>query len=64
LINENFGRVTITCVHDLVATLKTRINDTNKQLIKTFVSLTGLVFSTLPERDLKTYAKQFIIALT
>lgn len=60
IIVENDGRVTITCVHDLVATLKTRINDPNKSLIKTFVHLTGLVFGSINDRDLKNYAKTFI----
>lgn len=54
----NFGNPT-----DLLATLKTRINDPNKQLIKHFVHLTGLVLCALPEKDLKFCAKNFITGI-
>jgi hypothetical protein len=37
-------------VTDLLATLKIRINDPNKQLIKTFVHVTGQVLCSLPEK--------------
>lgn len=43
--------------------LKTRINDPNKQLIKTFMQLAALVFPTLNDRDVKMFAKMFIAAL-
>jgi len=45
IITENNGRVTINCMTELLGTLKNRINDPNKQLIKIFVALTGHVFS-------------------
>ena len=35
-------------VGDLVTCLKVHVNDTNKQLIKTFVRLAGLVIVALP----------------
>lgn len=44
-------------------TLKTRINDPNKQLIKLFMQLTGLLFPILQDRDLKAYSKHFINGL-
>ncbi len=47
LINDNFGKVTIHCANDLLSCLKTRINDPNKQLIKTFMQLAALVFGAL-----------------
>lgn len=63
IIEDNYGKVTIGCIHDFIPTLKTRINDPNKGLIKTFVNLTGIVFASMNDRDLKTYAKVFITAL-
>jgi len=63
LINDNFGKVTINCANDLLSCLKTRINDPNKQLIKTFMQLAALVFGALNEKDLKIYTKMFITAL-
>lgn len=54
-----FGNTT----NDLLTTLKARINDSNKQLIKVFVHLTGQVLCALPEKDLKANARNFIIAL-
>ena len=48
---------------DLLNTLKTRIADPNKQLIKTFVALTGLLFSFMSEREVKSNAKNFICGL-
>jgi len=47
---EQGGKVTYGNPTDLLATIKTRINDPNKQLIKIFVHLAGLVFCSLPER--------------
>lgn len=46
-INDNFGRVTINCTSDLMNALKTRINDPNKNVIKTFMQLAALVFPVL-----------------
>ena len=50
LINDNFGRVTIQCMNDLMNSLKMRINDSNKQLIKVFMQLTGVLFSVLNDK--------------
>ena len=55
----SFGNTT----NDLLATLKVRINDPNKQLIKIFVHLTGQVLCSLPEKDLKLNARNFIISM-
>ena len=43
--------------------MKAHINDTNKQLIKVFVHLVGLVLVSLSERDLKANLKNFILSL-
>ena len=59
LINDNFGRVTISCMSDLMNGLKLRINDPNKQLIRIFMQLTGLLFPILSEKELKIYGKMF-----
>jgi hypothetical protein len=50
-------------INDLVATMKVRINDPNKQLIKLFVHLAGQVLCALPEKELKFNARNFIAAL-
>ena len=50
LLSEAEGRVHLNCMGDLLNTLKTRIADPNKQLIKTFVYLTGVLFSFMNER--------------
>ena len=50
-------------ITDLLAVLKVRINDTNKQLIKTFVHVAGQVLCALPEKDLKFNSKNFILSL-
>ena len=50
LLNDVEGKVHIACMVDLLNTLKTRIADPNKQLIKTFVHLTGLVFGFMSEK--------------
>lgn len=55
----SFGNTT----NDLLATLKVRINDPNKQLIKVFIHLTGQVLCSLAEKDLKANARNFIIAM-
>ena len=45
------GRISFgNTINDLVATIKIRINDPNKQLIKGFVHLAGQVFCALPEK--------------
>lgn len=48
---------------DLLTTLKTHINDTNKQLIKVFVHLAGLVLVSLSDKDLRGNLKGFILTL-
>jgi hypothetical protein len=63
LISDYPGKVKIDCIGDLMNTLKTRINDPNKQLIKLFMQLTGLLFPILHERDLKVYSKHFVSGL-
>lgn len=63
LLNDVEGKVHISCLHDLLATLKTRIADPNKQLIKTFVHLTGLIFGFMNEKEIKANAKNFICGL-
>ena len=42
--------------------MKSRINDPNKQLIKVFIHLAGLVLCALPEKELKNWSKNFINA--
>lgn len=51
LINEYGDKASVgNSIHDLLSTLRVRINDPNKQLIKVFIHLTGLVFSVMHER--------------
>ncbi len=47
LVNDNFGRVTINCMNDLMNSLKPRINDPNKNSVKTFMQLAGVLFPVL-----------------
>ena len=63
LLNETEGKVHLNCLHDLLNTLKTRIADPNKQLIKIFVHLTGLVFGFMSEKEVKANGKNFICGL-
>ena len=64
LINEYGDKVSLgNSTNDLLSTLRVRINDPNKQLIKIFIHLTGLVFTLLNERQAKANAKTFICAL-
>lgn len=60
---EQSGRVTLGNLTDFLATLKARINDPNKQLIKVFVHLAGLVVCALPQKDARVNLKSFITAL-
>lgn len=50
-------------MNDLLNTLKTRIADPNKQLIKIFVHLTGIVFEFMNEKEVKASGKNFICGL-
>ena len=47
----------------MLNTLKARINDPNKQLIKIFVRLIGLVVPALSDRELRQWSHIFINAL-
>lgn len=50
LLTESEGKLHSSCLSDLLMTLKVRIADPNKQLIRTFVNLTGIVFSLMSDR--------------
>ncbi len=50
LLNDTEGKIPSSCLSELLNTLKVRIADPNKQLIKTFVNLTGIVFGLMSER--------------
>lgn len=50
-------------MNDLMNNLKARINDPNKQLPKTFMQLTGVLFPVLNEKDLKVFTKMYVTAL-
>ncbi len=63
LVSDNFGRVTIGCMNDLMNNLKIRINDPNKNNIKSFMQLTGVLFPVLSDKDLKVFTKMFITTL-
>jgi hypothetical protein len=43
--------------------LKPRINDPNKNVIKTFMQLTGVLFPVLNDKELKVFTKMFITTL-
>lgn len=60
---SNQDKLNIACLGDFLNTLKTRIADPNKQLVKVFVHLTGVVFTLLSDREVKANAKNFICAL-
>ena len=63
LIERNSGKVIIRNFGEVSAILKSRINDPNKQLIKLFVHLIGLMFEALNDKDLKFYFRPFVGAL-
>ncbi len=48
---------------DLMHSLKSRINDSNKNLPKIFMQLAGVLFPILSDRDVKMFAKMFIVVL-
>ena len=50
MLEEAEGKINFGNSSELLNTLKTRINDPNKQLIKVFVHLTGLVVPLLSDR--------------
>jgi hypothetical protein len=43
--------------------LKPRINDPNKNIIKTFMQLTAALFPVLSDKDLKVFTKMFTTTL-
>ena len=63
LVNDNFGRVTISCMNELMNNLKPRINDPNKNIIKTFMQVTATLFPVLNDKDLKLFTKMFTTTL-
>ena len=62
-IIEQGGKIPSGNMSELLSTLKARVNDPNKQLIRVFVHLTGMVLGVLSERDLKQCYRQFVMAL-
>ena len=44
-------KLQISCLNDFLNTLKIRIADPNKQLVKSFVNLTGMTFELMSEKD-------------
>ena len=50
-------------LHDLLSTLKAHINDTNKQLIKVFVHLAGLVLISISEKEVKANLRNFVLTM-
>lgn len=63
LSNNSEQRINLPCMGDLLNTLKTRIADPNKNIVKYFVQLTGIVFEILPDREVKHNAKNFMNGL-
>ena len=48
---------------DLMNSLKLRINDPNKQLIKVFMQLAGILFPVLNDKELKIFTKPFVVSI-
>jgi hypothetical protein len=61
--NNMEAKINSTVLFDLLNTLKTRIADPNKNIVKYFVQLSGLLFETMSDRDIKNNAKNFLCAL-
>ena len=61
--NNMEAKINSNVLFDLLGTLKTRIADPNKNIVKYFVQLTGLIFETMSDRDIKNNARNFICAL-
>ena len=61
--NNMEAKINSNVLFDLLGTLKTRIADPNKNIVKYFVQLTGLIFETMNDRDIKNNARNFICAL-
>lgn len=57
------SKINSAVLFDLLNNLKTRIADPNKNIVKYFVQLAGLLFETMSDRDVKANAKNFICAL-
>ena len=43
--------------------LKLRINDPNKQLIKVFMQLAGILFPVLNDKELKIFTKPVVVSI-
>ena len=56
-------KMNLACLGDLLNTLKTRIADPNKNIVKYFVQLTVLVFQVMSEKEVKHNAKNFMTVL-
>jgi hypothetical protein len=56
-------KINSSILFELLNTLKTRIADPNKNIVKYFVQLTALLFENMSEKDVKCNAKNFICAL-
>lgn len=64
LVSNNMeSKINSAVLFDLLNNLKTRIADPNKNIVKYFVQLAGLLFETMSDRDVKANAKNFICAL-
>lgn len=64
LISNNMeAKISPPVLFDFLNTLKARIADPNKNIVKYFVQLTGLIFETMSDKDIKINARNFICAL-
>ena len=63
LLQNTNSKFTIGCLNDFLNALKQRIADPNKNIIKYFVQLTGIVFELMTDKDVKANIKSFICAL-
>lgn len=64
LISSNMeAKISPPVLFDFLNTLKARIADPNKNIVKYFVQLTGLIFETMSDKDIKINARNFICAL-
>jgi hypothetical protein len=63
LSSNGEAKINSTVLMEFLNTLKIRIADPNKNIIKYFIQLTGLVFQNMSEKDIKNNAKNFISLL-
>lgn len=54
------AKITSHLIHDFFGTVKSRISDPNKQLIKNFITLVGEIFLALHEKEAKLQCKSFV----